>query len=187
MTTKENNTVVENEVKTESFSWDEFNKIHEENGSDNDIDPTYDVILKNLCEKLDKVFNKHEANNKIYHQRLTCIFSVLYTFMEKNEDGWEVNIWKCKNFSIEMLYEVSEILAKTLENSVNQEKLMMRDIAIYIEVDNMLDALNGFIARCGSTAALTSEESFKTLHAETIETLIKNLDETYTERFQEEW
>ena len=167
MATKENN-VVENTTKVFENKYEEC--------SYNDFDCKFDAVTDELGNKLDELFQKNEAHNKVYHQRLTCIFSVLYVFMDTTPEGWEVSIQKCKNFSVEMMYEVSELLAKTLKNSINQEKLMMQDIAIYVEINSMLDALNSFIARCGSTAALTSEVRFKKLRTETIDELVKKLD-----------
>lgn len=174
MATKENNNVVEN-TTVELFDCDIFENKYEEY-LDNDFDCKFDTVTDELGNKLDELFQKNEVHNKVYHQRLTCIFSVLYVFMDTTPEGWEVSIQKCKNFSVEMMYEVSELLAKTLENSINQEKLMMQDIAIYVEINSMLDALNSFIARCGSTAALTSEVRFKKLRTETIDELVKKLD-----------
>ena len=177
MAIKENNNVVENTTVEnkmfKSFDWDAYENIHKE-GSD--IDCTFDAVTEEPGNKLNEMFQKNEVLNKVYHQRLKGIFSVLYVFMDKSPKGWEVNIRKCKNFSVEMMYEVSKLLAKMLENSINQEKLMIQDIAIYIEINNMLDALNDFIARCGSTAALTNDESFRILRAETIEKLVYKLD-----------
>lgn len=167
MATKENN-VVENTTKVFENKYEEC--------SYNNFNCKFDAVLDELRNKLDKLFLESEVHNKVYHQRLTCIFSVLYVFMDTTPKGWEINIQKCKNFSVEMMYEVSELLAKTLENSINQEKLVMQDIAIYVEINSMLDVLNSFIARCGSTAALTNDEGFRILHAETIGKLVNNLD-----------
>lgn len=165
MATKENN--------NEMFK--PFENKNEE-CSYNDFDCKFDAVTDELGNKLGKLFQESEVHNKVYHQRLTCIFSVLYVFMKTTPNGWKVSIQKCKNFSVKMMYEVSELLAKTLENNINQEKLMIQDIAIYVEINSMLDALNSFIARCGSTAALTNDESFRILRAETIEKLVYNLD-----------
>lgn len=138
-------------------------------------------ILGNFHDELNRLFKENQASNGIYHKQLIAIFSTLYSLMDTVAEGWEVNIQKCAYFNIYTLYEVSEFLAKIFEKNISQDKLALQDLPLYIEISSMLDALNRFIASCGSIDAFTSKESYKVFHAKIIGKIVDDLDKSITQ------